>query len=464
VWMLERIKRKEPPNKSARIALGALAFGALFVCSVHAQNAPVKGNTDGSSAASGFSIETEMLTYRALESNGEAIACDVAAYFNGATPSFTNSAAGSICAVDTGTTRATVVLLPFDTNEFGDFQIWRADMATMARLHNKATVDCPSESEGTSKSGSSATASKATSVVGSLAGKTPAGPPLALAQSVLALMASEQSTLSVGGTIRDQAFMDSVGRELRELSVSVLMPTAYAPYSFAILDKSTSPFLASLDRILTDRGECLQSLGANEDTQNKKSMQTTNDAKANRTQRVLADIDAFLTTLTQGAVAAPKSTMAQNAKATGGSLAAQGNDGAQSSAVSAAASSSSHLRAVLLADGLAAKLGVDTDMGTLAAARQASLHILLVKALESGGSVTKFSNVFGTTISYSGGSVGTYALFTIDGDLECSGNVYEYGGSLKAKEFQGAFRTYIPDPAKQMVFLRHTCSRPGHVR
>jgi hypothetical protein len=458
VWMVDRIQRKELPTRSGVHAFVALTLSTLLVCSVRAQTTVAKRDTDGSPAPTGFSIETEMLTYRALESNGAAIACDVAAYFSGATPSFAHSAAGSTCAVNVGTTRATVVVLPFDTNEFGNFQISRADMATMARLHNKATVDCPSESA--TKSGSGAATSKASSVVGSLASVTPAGPPLALAQSVLALMASEQSTLSVGGTIHDQAFMNSVGRELRELSVSVLMPSSYAPYSLATLDKSTSPFLASLDRILTDRGQCLQDIGANEDTQNKKSVKSTDDVKTNRIERMLSDIDTFLNTLTEGAVAAPKNTKAQGTKSPSESTPAEDNNGTSNSR----APSSSHLGAVLLADGLAAKLGVDPDTGTLAAARAASLHILLVKALESGGSVTRFSNVLGTTINYSGGSVGTYALFTIDGDLECSGNVYEYGGSLKAKDFQAALGTYTPDPAKQMIFLRRSCHQSGQVR
>jgi hypothetical protein len=110
-----------------------------------------------------------------------------------------------------------------------------------------------------------------------------------------------------------------------------------------------------------------------------------------------------------------------------------------------------------LADGLAAKLGVDPEKGTLSPDDEASLHILLVKALESGGSVTRTSKILATRIRYSGGSVGTYALFSMDGDLECSGNVYEYGGSLQANDFQKDLSMYHPDPAKQMVFLRHSC-------
>jgi hypothetical protein len=463
VWMLDRIKRKGSSSKPPCAALMALMFAASSICSVHAQGASDKGKADGSSGTSNFSIETEMLTYRALESNGAAIACDVAAYLNGTDPSFTKFTNGAICAVNVGPNQATVLLLPFDSSQFADFQIWRADMATMARLHDRAKIDCPLESEIIDEKGrgSSVATSKASTAVGSLVSKTPAGPPLALAQGVLALMASEQSTSSVGGTIHDQAFMDSVGRELRELSVPVLMPTAYAANSLAMLDKSTSPFLTSLDKILTDRDECLRSLGTIGASQNQKNVQTTGDSRATRMQRMLSDVDGFLDTLTDGPVAAPKT---QDVKSTGTRAPARDDDGKQNSAAISSSPSYSHLGAVLLADGLAAKMGFDADKGTLSAERAASLHILLIKALESGGSVARLSNVFGTTIKYSGGSVGTFALFAVDGNLECSGNVYEYGGTLKAEDFQGALRQYIPDPTKQMVFLRHGCRRPSQSR
>jgi hypothetical protein len=115
-----------------------------------------------------------------------------------------------------------------------------------------------------------------------------------------------------------------------------------------------------------------------------------------------------------------------------------------------------------LADGLAAKLGVDPETGTLSPEDEAALHILLITALESGGSVNKSSNILSSTTSYSGGSVGTYSLFSVDGDLECSGNVYEYAGPIKSKDFQDQLRRYIPDPAKQMVFLRHSCRPLAH--
>jgi hypothetical protein len=389
-----------------------------------------------------------------LQANSEAIACDIAAYVNGTNADFKNHPAGSVCDVKAGASKATVVLLPFDSSEFADFQIWRADMATMDRLQTKADqLGCSTKPASSSKGATKAVTSAASSALS----LTPAGPALAVAQGVLALLAKEESSTAVGGTIHNQAFMDGVARELQELSVPVVMPSAYTPFSLTSLKESDSPFLKSMARTLTARG-CLAGLAAKE----KGSDQTTDDAKAFIIQRLISDIDAFLGTLSESNASAPKGTKAPAAKSAGGSPPAQNTDGTQSPEVTTVPPWSSHITAVLLADGLAAKLGVDPDTGTLSPEDEASLHILLVSALESGGSVTRSSNVLGTKVSYSGGSVGTYALFSVDGDLECSGNVYEYGGSTEGKDFQEKLRGYNPDPAKQMVFLRHSCRPLTH--
>lgn len=437
-------------SAAAHGMLLVLAFGTLCTSAAGAQSDPAKPSADAPPEPSGFSIETEMFTYRALESNSEAIACDIAGYLNGAVDVFKNPPQGSVCNVNAGSSAATVILLPFATSEFQDFQIWRADMATMARLHDKARMDCPSVGAGSDKGGVSAITSKLSSA---LVGASPAGPPLAIAQSVLALMASGVATSSVGGTIHDQAFMDGVGRQLQELSVPVLMPTAYTPFSLVALDEAGSPFLGSLNRILDDRSKCLEDSASHESSKPKAAKPGSNKAepiKPSAPQSIVVDIDAYLNTLTSDALLAPKDS---------GAAAQPKNPGAAQPA-----SSSSHLSAVLLADGLATKLGVDAKTGSLDPEARASIHVLLIQALESGGSVTRHSNVFGTKIQYSGGSVGTYALFTLDGDLECSGNVYEYGESKIANSVSEGLVGYKPDPAKQMIFLRHSCKRLSQKR
>src|ERR1700753_2529348 len=103
-----------------------LALGAVSLPFAQAQ-APGKGGGDSTPAGVGFSIESEMLTYRALESNSEAIACDVTAFLNGTSVNFTAPPAGTVCEAKAAAKNVGVVLLPFDKSTFADFQLWRAD-------------------------------------------------------------------------------------------------------------------------------------------------------------------------------------------------------------------------------------------------------------------------------------------------------------------------------------------------
>ena len=400
-----------------------LALGAVSLPLARAQAAS-KAAGDSSPAGVGFSIESEMLTYRALESNSEAIACDVTAFLNGTTANFTSPPAGAVCDVKAGSHNVSIVLLPFDKSTFADFQLWRVDMATMDRLQRKAaTFDCPPGAQ--SKGAVSAASSAASSALM----LTPAGPMLNAAQGVLGLLASEEATSPVTGTIQDQAFLNGVGRQLRALKVPVIMPTGYSPYSLTPLDQTSSPFLAGLGRILSAEG-CLTGLAAKGGGDNPSLKET------------IAEIDKFRGTLDEASASGAKTAGGGSAPATPSSV--------------AAATSSNHLPAVLFADGLAQALGVDPVTGKLPD-NGVSQHILLLKALESGGSVTRYSNVLGTKVRFSGGFVGTYALFTTAGDLECSGNVYDFGGSIKAKNFQRDAGKFKPDPSKQLIFQRGSC-------
>jgi hypothetical protein len=392
-----------------------LALGAVSLPFARAQAS--KGGGDSSPAGVGFSIESEMLTYRALESNSEAIACDVTAFLNGTSANFISPPPGAICDVKAGSHNVSIVLLPFDKSTFADFQLWRVDMATMDQLQRKAAAfDCP---PGAQSKGAVSAASSA----------------LNLTQGVLGLLASEEATSPVTGTIQDQAFMNGVGRQLLALKVPVIMPTSYSPYSMAPLDRKTSPFLASLDMTLTAEG-CLNVL----------------EAKGGDNPglpETIAEIEKFRGTLDEVSGSGATKAAADGSDKTAGTLPAT------SSAI-APATSSNHRLAVLFADGLARALGVDPVTGKIPDNGVAQ-HILLLKALESGGSVTRYSNVLGTRVRFSGGFVGTYALFTTAGDLECSGNVYDFGGSIKAKSFQRDVGKFKFDPGKQIIFQRGSC-------
>jgi hypothetical protein len=381
-----------------------------------------------------------MLTYSALESNSEAIACDVAAYLNNTSVNFTNPPAGSVCNVNAGATTATVVILPFDRNEFSDFEIWRSDMVTISQLRDraKATYQCPKTA-----------ASRTSTAPTMLASISPYG---ALAETALSMMSTDQSSAPVVGTIQDQAFIDGVARELRTLKVRVMMPSNYTSYGLVALDQSHSPFMTNLSKLIDARA-CLADLGASDANKDKTGV-----------EQLSKDIDGFFASLTETVPSAPAQA-APATKTAAGTTAPASTTSTSTSTTGTPAPpppepARSHLAAALAADSIEEKLGVDMDTGTLPN-RNDWPHILLVKALESGGSVTKNTSLLHSTQSYSGGSVGTYSLFRLDGELECSGNVFDFSGSVPAKNFAETYHNSKVDPSKQLLFSRGSCNPPS---
>ena len=423
------------------VSLLFLAGGFFGSATLRAQTAaPAKPPTSGT--ASGFAIETEMLTYRALESNGEAIACDVAAYLYGTKPDFKTESSGSICNVGPSSPSTIgVVVLPFDHTVFNDFMIWRSDMQTMAEFEARGANACevkpaPTPAEQSSKpqgiSGrglTTSTATTATAAVGGVMGAlTPAGAMLSTGQGILGLFAKSQAAEATGGNIEDQAFMDNVSRELRAVNLNVIMPDVYTPYTLTSIDATRSPFVIALDKLLRLR-DCLA------------SSKTTGDPD-------VQNIDGFLASLAGGPAPPTKvSTGAGSSSTTTTTPAAPTPAGP------------SRLESALNADGLALRLGADPLTGKIPAT--APQHLLMVKALESGGSVNHSTTIFGTKMSYSGGSVGTYTLFNLNGELECSGNVYDYAGPVASKDFQKNLRGFRPNPGAQVIFKRGSCT-PVH--
>ncbi len=251
---------------------------SLGAASLNAQTASSAATAKPSAAPSGFSIETEMLTYRALESNGEAIACDVASYLYNTKTDFRDSPNGKVCNVgSSGQPTLGVVVLPFDRSLFADFEIWRSDMQTMAEFEVRGAQACkaapPPPASGTSAPpeaphgrGLTATTTAAAGAAGAF---TPAGAAISTASGVLGLFAHSQDSSPVGGTIEDQAFMDNVSRALRTVNISVLMPSAYTPYTLDSIDPARSPFVTALDKLLHTR-DCLVALKepANPDLKN----------------------------------------------------------------------------------------------------------------------------------------------------------------------------------------------------
>jgi hypothetical protein len=419
--------------------LAVVAGVALQPACVLAQAAkPAAASSSGGSSGTGFSIETEMLTYRALETNSEAIACDVAAFLRGTTADFKNPSPGVACnisgmAAGMGA-KSGVIILPFDRSVYGDFQLWRSDMQTMAEFERRGAAACAAEASGPGAPGAprgrgltSSASSASSGLTGAMAALTPAGSALSTASGVLGLFASTHDAAPVGGTIEDQAFMDNVSRALRGLGVFVLMPSIYTPYGLTSIDAARSPFLTALDAVLHTR-DCLVASKGAEDS----------DVK---------NIDGFLAALSAAPAKPAASQPAAGASGSGG-----GGTGASMQSGEAAPS---HLDSVLSADGLAQQLGADPVTGKIP--DSAPQHVLLIKALESGGSVNHASNILGSKMSYSGGSVGTYALFGLNGQVECSGNVYNYATTAPNEDFNKQLLNYAPDPAGEVIFSHGGC-------
>ncbi len=416
----------------ARPAGSVIFLVALTLCfapgapRLLAQSSPAKPSAQPSGP--GFSIESEMLTYRALESNSDAIACEVAALISGKSWHFSSKSPGGRCDITGVDASQRVVILPFDSNVVSEFAMWRSDMQTMAEILDRAKGTCGSSGKPAQQQGENNNVPNVKGV-GSV-GKfvTSSNPDLQLVHAALGLFGSGYTTTPVGGTIEDQAFLDDVGRDLRVLNVTVLSPSSYMPGSLDPINPSQSPFVARL-RSLLQVHDCLLTLKGKDDP---------------GVQNIQKLLDSLSDSYTSGSATATANTHNSNPGA--------GNTAAINSELP------SHLYSDLAADGLAHALGIQLGSDGRVTA-PAKVHLLLLKALESGGEVSRVTNIFGTRISYSGGSVGTYALFGLNGQVECEGNVYDYAGPVPFRNFEKKLRAYEPDPYSQVIFHRGQC--PG---
>ena len=185
---------------------------------------------------------------------------------------------------------------------------------------------------------------------------------------------------------------------------------------------------------------------------------------AAKVQALVTGIQGYLAGLTGGAVSIPTATApttaaAAPAPAAGATpsnpSAAQTPVPATSPTASTGAPPTPPILAVLQADGLARRMNVPA--GDRAKWDFHSWRILWVKSMESGGSITMTSNIFGSHPHVSGGAISAYALFQLDGTLVCSGNVGAYGGYIEPKDFVGAHAA----AAVQMIPLGPGCGAEG---
>ena len=412
---------------TARCPLIVLILVSISIVLSPAQSTQTKETPDKSNNSqnqTGFAIESEMLTYTALDSEGGAIACGIARNVG--------AADGQCTPRVTAGSSAGVVIVSSASSAMAEFQLWRTDISTMNMLTlrtNKYCTQSPKE-----RGLSSSLSSQIFSMI-------PGGEALSFAQ---ALLTTTAETSPVEGNILDQTLVNDIAGHLKSLGVSVVIPDTYMPQSLAAIDEARSPFMSKFLALIAAR-ECLvpkatEKAGDKEKLINPLTVpgaeqcppggEKDKDAQAEDDKRSIAQsIDMFLKSLTMPvASSAPKSE----------------KEGAHAAPPEPTIS---HLSAVLRADGLAQSLN-----STGRPEETGSWYVLWLKALESGGTLLKSGNaILGTKTSYSGGAVGTYALFHLDGNLECSGVFYNYAGPWQTKDIATMLQSAQQPPPGKLV-------------
>jgi hypothetical protein len=213
------------------------------------------------------------------------------------------------------------------------------------------------------------------------------------------------------GNILDRTLVDDVAGHLRALGLDVVIPDSYMPYSLAAIDVNHSPFLIKYVALINARS-CVAP--AHEDNSSPAPAAepgtagtSGTDAHADADKRAItAAIDAYLKSLTEPDVFdSPKPP--------------------PGAPVTTPAPVISHLNAVMRADGLAQEL--DSASPDARSGANGNWYVLSLQALESGGTLLKSGNAIkGTKTSYSGGAVGTYSFFRLNGNVACSGVFFNY--------------------------------------
>ncbi len=383
------------------LAIGVQPPSAAQKQDQQGQQAPQTTNNGGIPSNNGFAIESEMLTYSAMDADSRAMACNVAQNLG---------AADDKCAPKGMANAPGVVIVAGDSSALTEFQIWRSDISTMDILTRRANQYCPQQGQ-----------RGLISTLESALSGFPVGQALSVAKS---LFTTTSVTTLLGGNILDQTLMNDVAGHLRTAGVQVVVPDTYMPQSLVTINETKSPFLSKFLALMNARG-CVEVRPGDEATQAAKP--AAGAAQANHQDQAAADqdkraiavaIDAYLDTLTAPVTTVPAAmaTAPPEEREREAMLAPQGQ-------------SLSHLNAVMRADGLAQEMGFDTSNPSAGA--NSPWTVLWVKALESGGDEVASDNMIkGSKTNYTGGAVGTYALFRLNGEIACSGAVFDLAGPV----------------------------------
>ena len=412
-------------GRAPRIVLSIAALLLAYACTSRGQSTSAKPAATPASPApttgtkTGFAIESEMLTYTAMDSQVSAVACGIARNVGTADDKCTpRSLSGP---------GAGIVIVGSPSSAIAEFQLWRADISSMKMLTLRANHYCSQHSRG---------ATPPPSLGSQIMSLIPGGQALSFAQ---ALFSSSSESNPVEGNIEDQTLVADVAGHLRALGVSVVIPDTYMPHALTTVDDAHSPFLSNFAALLKAK-DCLAA------TPNQKEADHTSPSDAqhgppegekgtqpdDEKQSISQAIDAFLKSLAEPH-SAPAPTPAAGAP------------------TPPPQPVMSHLSAVLRADGLAQELGSGSAGGQ--SGENGTWYLLWLKALESGGTVAKSGNaILGSKTNFSGGAVGAYSLFRLSGNVVCSGVFYNYAGPMQMSQIAKLLRgTADAPPAGRLV-------------
>ncbi len=382
----------------AILMLGTMAFGGSKKGSAQSSkgsgsasssSTPPQGNASAANPE-GFAIESEMLTYTAMDSEATALTCGIGHSLGTTDASCTPQAVNG--------PPVGVVVISGDSSALSEFQLWRTDISTMDMLTLRANHYCAQ----------SASTRAATTLGGTIMSMFPESQAAEFAASLLSATAE---TKPLEGNILDRTLVNDVAGHLRALGMDVVIPDSYMPYSLAAIDANHSPFLSKYVALIKARECVAPAAGTNAQEPPAADQGAAGAAPADA--HAAADrlavkeaIDGYLKSLTEPDIF-------DVPKPPGGAAPDE-----QTPEIS-------HLSAVLRADGLAQEL--DAASPDARSGANGIWYVLSLKALESGGTLLKSGNgITGTKTSYSGGAVGTYALFRLNGDVTCSGVFFNY--------------------------------------
>jgi hypothetical protein len=238
-----------------------------------------------------------MFTYKAVEENGQVIACDIARYLYQGEVATAPPGSHVPCTISNGSAGTPgIILISSDSTLLSDFQLWRADMATMSSLQARADKVCvapPSENKSENGQENKPSGIKARGLLSGAASLSAPGQAASAAGEIMSLFSKNQSVSSVVGTVENPALLNDVARELRALNVLVLVPELYNPNALGAVDYADSPYLTNLENFFGSYDKC-------EQVKNTKSGEPSETAKSSTSgdiDSIIAAMDSFLKTL-----------------------------------------------------------------------------------------------------------------------------------------------------------------------